>query len=94
MGSVIGQIGPRKQEEVVVSVFIVVDVHPVERLAVQLWEERIVAVLVAVQTFFAFLLKLRVLGIYYHIHEDEEYAGCGQKPEDPQGEEDSVLERL
>jgi hypothetical protein len=40
------QVRSREKEEVVVLVAIVVDVDPVQRLAVQWWEESIVAVLV------------------------------------------------
>ena len=45
--AIISDIWPREQEEIVVSVSIVVDVQPVLGLAIQLGEERVVAVLVA-----------------------------------------------
>lgn len=44
-----GLVRTRKKEKVVIVVFVVVEVDPVLRLALQRWEKRIVAVLVAME---------------------------------------------
>lgn len=85
---------PWKQEQIVVLVFVVVEVSPFLWEAVKLREERIITILVTSQTFVALFLEVGVLWVNHNVRHDEEDADCGDEAEYAEGEVHPLREWL